>query len=53
MNGAREMPTSWMTLLLCATLPASAAAQSLYMPRNIKQAVANGTRALDGQPGPH
>ena len=51
MNGARDMHPSWMTLLLCATLPTSAVAQSLYMPRNIKHAVANGTRTLDGQPG--
>ncbi|MDE3127191.1 MAG: M1 family metallopeptidase [Gemmatimonadota bacterium] len=37
-------------LLLFAAAPA--AAQSLYMPRNVKRAVANGTRALDGLPGP-
>lgn len=28
-------------------------AQSLYMPRNIKQAYDKGTRALDGKPGAH
>jgi hypothetical protein len=38
---------------LCASLLAGpSAAQSLYMPRNVKQAVANGTRTLDGHPGP-
>ncbi len=44
--------TSWMAVLLCAALPAAGAAQSLYMPRNIKHAVAKGTRTLDGRPGP-
>ncbi len=38
--------------LLAALMPTAAAAQSLSMPRNVAQAVANGTRALDGRPGP-
>ena len=44
---------AWMAALLSAALTATATAQSLYMPRNIKRAVTNGTRTLDGQPGPH
>ncbi|OYV64049.1 MAG: aminopeptidase, partial [Gemmatimonadetes bacterium 21-71-4] len=46
-----------MSLMLSACIvsllavPAPAAAQSLYMPRNVKQAYASGTRALDGMPG--
>ncbi|MHB1863789.1 MAG: M1 family metallopeptidase [Gemmatimonadaceae bacterium] len=43
------------SLLLAAggvcLLAAPATAQSLYTPRNVKQAYANGTRALDGMPG--
>ncbi|HKJ92349.1 MAG TPA: M1 family metallopeptidase, partial [Longimicrobiales bacterium] len=43
-----------LTALACLCAAAGsvpAAAQSLYMPRNIKHAVANGTRTLDGRPG--
>ncbi|MCC3154468.1 M1 family metallopeptidase [Hymenobacter sp. BT770] len=39
-------------LLLVGTLR-PAAAQSLYMPRDIKAAFAKGTRAPDGRPGPN
>src|SRR3954463_13472969 len=28
-------------------------AQSLYMPRDVRQAFKNGTRSNDGRPGPH
>jgi hypothetical protein len=31
----------------------SSTAQSLYVPRNVKQAFRNGTRSPDGRPGPH
>ncbi|HEY5220154.1 MAG TPA: M1 family metallopeptidase [Gemmatimonadaceae bacterium] len=43
-------------LLIAAAVPmfaVSAAAQSLYMPRTIKNAIAKGTRSLDGRPGPN
>ena len=36
----------WMVAL------ASPAAAQLYMPRGVKQAYANGTRSMDGRPGP-
>ena len=39
-------------LLLLVGLGRPAVAQSLYMPRDIKQAFANGTRSPDGRPGP-
>ncbi|GAA3974499.1 M1 family metallopeptidase [Hymenobacter antarcticus] len=39
-------------LLLLAGLARPAAAQSLYMPRDIKAAFAKGTRSPDGRPGP-
>ena len=38
-------------LFALAALPASAAAQSLYMPRAITQTYRNGTRAMNGMPG--
>jgi hypothetical protein len=41
-----------LALLLLAGLTQPAAAQSLYMPRDIKAAYAKGTRAADGRPGP-
>ncbi|MCI1186729.1 M1 family metallopeptidase [Hymenobacter sp. DH14] len=44
-----------LTLLLLAGLAETAAAQTtppLYMPRDIKQAFAKGTRSPDGRPGP-
>lgn len=37
--------------ILFAALPALKAQSPLYMPRNVKQAVQNGTRTLDGRPG--
>ena len=39
-------------LLLAGAFPAAAAGQSLYMPRNVKAAVARGTRTTRGVPGP-
>ncbi len=44
---------SILALLLAPLIPAPAAAQSLYMPRTIERAIANGTRSLDGRPGPN
>ncbi|MDB5271375.1 MAG: aminopeptidase [Hymenobacter sp.] len=41
-----------LTLLLFAGLADTAAAQSLYQPRDIKAAFAKGTRSPDGRPGP-
>jgi hypothetical protein len=41
-----------LTLLLLAGLGHAAAAQALYMPRDIKAAFDKGTRAPDGRPGP-
>jgi hypothetical protein len=40
------------SMLFVVAAPA-ASAQSLYMPRSIKQTYAEGTRSLDGRPGPH
>ncbi|MEZ5423549.1 MAG: M1 family metallopeptidase [Pyrinomonadaceae bacterium] len=42
-----------LVFLLCSfvfTLPVLG--QELFMPRNVKQAYANGTRSMDGKPGP-
>lgn len=33
--------------------PTSAASDTLYMPRTVREAIANGTRSLDGKPGPN
>jgi hypothetical protein len=41
-----------LALLVAGVSAAPAAAQSLYMPRNVKHAVAQGTRTLTGRPGP-
>ncbi|HEX8658718.1 MAG TPA: M1 family peptidase, partial [Hymenobacter sp.] len=41
-----------VAVLLLAGLSCSASAQALYMPRDIQQAYAKGTRAPDGRPGP-
>ena len=38
--------------LMAGALPTMSAAQSLYMPRNMKAAVASGTRTTTGMPGP-
>ncbi len=47
----------WSLLVsLCgvmAAAPATTAADQLYMPRTVKRAIANGTRSLDGKPGPN
>ncbi|ALW85146.1 aminopeptidase [Hymenobacter sedentarius] len=43
----------FLALLLLAGALRPAAAQSLYMPRDIKAAFAKGTRAPDGRPGPN
>jgi hypothetical protein len=40
------------SMLVVLAAPA-ASAQSLYMPRSIKQTYAEGTRSLDGKPEPH
>ncbi|HET7551906.1 MAG TPA: M1 family metallopeptidase [Gemmatimonadaceae bacterium] len=46
----------WSLLVsLCGALaaaPTTPAADTLYMPRTVKEAIANGTRSLDGKPGP-
>ncbi|MEJ2678644.1 MAG: M1 family metallopeptidase [Gemmatimonadota bacterium] len=41
-----------LSVFCAGLLAAPSAAQSLYMPRNVKHAVAKGTRSLDGKPGP-
>jgi len=41
-----------LILLLLAGLSRSAAAQALYLPRDIQQAFNKGTRSPDGRPGP-
>ncbi len=47
----------WSLLVsLCGALaaaPTTPAADTLYMPRTVKEAIANGTRSLDGKPGPN
>ena len=47
------MPRLLLALLLFVTIGAAAAQTPLYVPRDIKQAYAKGTRAPDGRPGPH
>ena len=47
------MPRLLLALLLFVTIGAASAQTPLYMPRDIKQAYAKGTRAPDGRPGPH
>ena len=46
----------WSLLVsLCGVLaaaPTTPATDTLYMPRTVKEAIANGTRSLDGKPGP-
>ncbi|HEY2846475.1 MAG TPA: hypothetical protein VGI80_01585, partial [Pyrinomonadaceae bacterium] len=41
-----------LTAFVLVTLAASAAAQQLYIPRNVAAAYKNGTRSMDGKPGP-
>jgi hypothetical protein len=41
-----------LTAFVLVTLAVSAAAQQLYMPRNVARAYAAGTRSPDGRPGP-
>jgi peptidase M1-like protein len=48
---ARRTITAGLSALLCAAYGAAASAQSLYTPRNVKQAYASGTRSRDGRPG--
>ncbi|HEX5437340.1 MAG TPA: hypothetical protein VFW98_09270, partial [Gemmatimonadaceae bacterium] len=44
---------AWMLACLCIpALPASGP-HPLFMPRTVKQAIKNGTRTLDGRPGPN
>jgi hypothetical protein len=42
-----------VAVLFLAGLSCSASAQALYLPRDIQQAYAKGTRAPDGRPGPN
>jgi hypothetical protein len=44
-------PAPWAVAFLGTILVRPVAAQSLYMPRDIKRAIARGTRTLDGEPG--
>ncbi|MEJ2217860.1 MAG: M1 family metallopeptidase [Gemmatimonadota bacterium] len=48
----RAVRSPMLSLICAGLLAAPSAAQSLYMPRNVKHAVAAGTRTLDGRPGP-
>ncbi|MGI9090612.1 MAG: M1 family metallopeptidase [Gemmatimonadaceae bacterium] len=43
---------SWLLALLGVPLFPTPAAQTLYMPRAVKQAFSKGTRSPDGRPGP-
>ncbi|HEY5085846.1 MAG TPA: hypothetical protein VII66_00680, partial [Gemmatimonadaceae bacterium] len=53
-NLAKPLATkSWLVALLGIPLFPTPTAQPLYMPRTIKRAVKNGTRSLDGRPGPN
>ncbi|MEO9022273.1 MAG: M1 family metallopeptidase [Ginsengibacter sp.] len=47
------MKTRFILLVLTSFTLFQAKAQSLYMPRNVKTAFEKGTRAMDGNPGPH
>ncbi|RZM21588.1 MAG: M1 family peptidase, partial [Pedobacter sp.] len=42
---------SLILVIFCSFLFSSLSAQSLYVPRDVKKAYANGTRAMDGRPG--
>jgi hypothetical protein len=45
-----------LLVMLCGALaaaPTTPSADELYMPRTVKEALANGTRSLDGKPGPN
>jgi hypothetical protein len=44
---------SWLVALLGVPLLPTPTAQSLYMPRTVKEAMRKGTRSLDGRPGPN
>src|SRR6185437_6356910 len=44
---------SWLVALLGVPLFPTPVAQSLYMPRTVKEAIRKGTRSLDGKPGPN
>lgn len=52
LNLAKPLITkSWLVALLSVPLFPTPVSQSLYMPRNVKQAFKNGTRSPDGRPG--
>jgi len=44
---------SWLVALLGVPLFPTPTAQTLYMPRTVKEAISKGTRSLDGRPGPN
>ncbi len=46
------MKTRFISLLSLLLFVASISAQQLYMPRGVAKAFANGTRSMDGKPGP-
>lgn len=48
---ARQFAVGGLLALLCAVVSVEGSAQSLYVPRNVKQAYASGTRSPDGRPG--
>jgi hypothetical protein len=47
------MQKTFLLLLLTTLSLHTLRSQSLYTPRDIKQAYKNGTRSIDGRPGPH
>jgi hypothetical protein len=47
------MPRTFFALTLATLSFSFVHSQSLYMPRNIRQAYAKGTRSADGRPGPN
>jgi hypothetical protein len=55
LNAAKPViAKSWLVALLAVPLfPTTPATNGLYMPRNFKNAIKNGTRSLDGKPGPN
>jgi hypothetical protein len=53
-NFAKPLATkSWLVALLGIPLFPTPTAQTLYMPRTVKEAIRKGTRSLDGRPGPN
>lgn len=54
LNFAKPLATkSWLVALLGIPLLPTPVAQTLYMPRTVKEAIRKGTRSLDGRPGPN